>query len=77
VSGVLLVESARRGGVFLKLVDACGLFAVVVNPDIGCVEWPGGVDICPAAMHQAMTGAESEAELHSAADLREDAKRNQ
>jgi len=31
-----------------------------VNPDSGCVAWPGGVDLCPDAMQQAMTGAESE-----------------
>jgi hypothetical protein len=24
------------------------------------VEWPGGFDLCPDAMHQAMTGSESE-----------------
>jgi hypothetical protein len=27
--------------------------AVTVNPDFGCVEWPGGVDLCTDAMHQA------------------------
>jgi hypothetical protein len=32
----------------------------------------GGVDHCPDAMHQAMTPSESEAELHSAAALREE-----
>jgi hypothetical protein len=41
------------------------------------VEWPGGVDLCPDAMLQEMTGSESEAELHSAAALREKAKKNQ
>jgi hypothetical protein len=71
------VDSQRRGGVFLKLLDARVFNAVAVNPDFGCVEWPGGVDLCPDAMHQAMTGSESEAELYSAAALREDAKNNQ
>jgi hypothetical protein len=23
-----------------------------VNPDFGCVEWPGGVDLCPDSMHE-------------------------
>jgi len=41
------------------------------------VEWPGGVDLCPDTMHQAMTGSESEAELLAAAALRENAKRKQ
>ena len=64
------------GGVFLKLLDTRVFNAVAVNPDFGCVEWPGGVDLCPDAMHQAMTASESEAELHSAATLREEAKEN-
>jgi hypothetical protein len=68
-SGVFPVEPERRGGVFLKL-------AVPVNSDFGCVEWPGGVDLCPEAMHQAMTGLESESELHSAAALLEEPKRD-
>jgi hypothetical protein len=66
-----------RGGVLLKLIELPIFNAVTVNPDFGCVEWPGGVDLCPDAMYQAMTGSESEAELPSAAALREDAKRNQ
>ena len=61
-------------GVFLKLLDARVFNAVAANPDFGCVEWPGGVDLCPDAMHQAMTASESEAELHSAAALREEKK---
>jgi hypothetical protein len=52
----------RRGGVFLKLLDARVLNAVSVYPDFGCVEWPGGVDLCPDAMHQAMTGPDTEVE---------------
>ena len=77
VSGIFAVEPERRGGVFLKLLDARIFNAVTVNPDFGCVEWPGGVDLCPDAMHQAMAGSESEVELHSAPALREDAKKNQ
>jgi hypothetical protein len=77
VSGVFPVEPERRGGVFLKLLDACVFNPATVIPDFGCVEWPGGVDLCPDAMHQAMTGSESEPELHSAEALREDANKNQ
>jgi hypothetical protein len=77
VNGVFPVEPARRGGVFLKLLDPRVFNAVTVNPDFGCVEWPGGVDLCPDAMHQAMTGSESEAERYSATALREDATKNQ
>ena len=77
VSGVFPIESERRGSVFFKLLDARLFNAVAVNPDFGCVEWPGGIDLCPDAIHQAMTSSESEAELHSAATLREEPKRNQ
>jgi hypothetical protein len=58
------------------LLDARVFNAVTVNPDFGCVEWPGGVDLCPDAMHQAMTGSASEAELPSAAVLREQGKKS-
>jgi hypothetical protein len=75
VSGIFPVEPERRGGVFLKLLDQKIFNAVTVNPDFGCVEWPGGIDLCPDAMHQTMAGSESEAELPAAAALREDAKR--
>jgi hypothetical protein len=76
LSGIFPVEPERRGGVFLKLLDTRVFNAVTVNPDFGCVEWPGGVDLCPDAMHQAMISSESEADLHPAAALREEPKRN-
>ena len=72
-SGFFDVEPERRGGVFLKLLDAKVFNAVTVNPDFGCVEWPGGVDLCPDAMHQAMV-AESGKERPLAAALHEEAK---
>jgi hypothetical protein len=71
LEGIFPVEPERRGGVFLKLLDTRVFNAVAVNPDFGCVEWPGGVDLCPDAMHQAMTGAA--AELPGPMVLREDA----
>jgi len=74
VSGVFAVEPERRGGVFLKLLDTKIFNAVTVNPDFGCVEWPGGVDLCPDTMHAAMTGAE--VELQPAAALREQGKKS-
>ncbi len=76
VSGIFSVEPERRGGVFLKLLDAGVFNAVTVNPDFGCVEWPGGVDLCPDTMHQAMTGVEVEAELHAPLALREEKKKS-
>ncbi len=77
VSGIFPVEPERRGGVFLKLLDARVFNAVTVNPDFGCVEWPGGVDLCPDAMHREIAGSKSEVEPYSAAVLHEDAKKNQ
>ena len=76
VSGIFPVEPERRGGVFLKLLDAKIFNAVTVNPDFGCVEWPGGVDLCPDMMYRAVTGAVAAAELHSPVALREDAKKH-
>jgi hypothetical protein len=75
LEGIFPVEPERRGGVFLKLLEAKIFNAVSINPDFGCVEWPGGVDLCPDTMHQAMIGARTEAELHSPMALREDAEK--
>jgi hypothetical protein len=71
VSGIFSVAPEQRGGVFLKLLDPSVFNAVTLNPDFGCVEWPGGLDLCPDTMHQVMTGAEAEAELEGV--LRESA----
>ncbi len=60
---------------FLKLLDASVFNAVTVNPDFGCVEWPGGIDLCPDTMHQAMTGSGREAEPHVPMALREEKER--
>jgi hypothetical protein len=75
-SGLFPVESSRRGGVFLKLLDARVFNAVTVNPDFGCVEWPGGIDLCPDAMHQAMFSFKPGEELQSTAVLREGEERS-
>ncbi|MGA9776846.1 MAG: DUF2442 domain-containing protein [Limisphaerales bacterium] len=74
VSGIFAVEPEQRGGVFLKLLDAKIFNAVTVNPDFGCVEWPGGIDLCPDVMHQAIAGSGSEKGRPLAAALHEDAK---
>jgi hypothetical protein len=60
LEGIFHVEPERRGGVFLKLLDARVFNAVAVNPDFGCIEWPGGVDLCPDTMHQALADAPAE-----------------
>jgi hypothetical protein len=74
LEGVYAVDPERRGGVFLKLLDPKTFNAVAVNPDFGCVEWPGGIDFCPDTMHRAMSGVA--AELPSALALREKPNKN-
>lgn len=77
LSGVFPVEPERRGGVFLKLLEAGVFDAVTINPDSGSVEWPGGVDLCPDTMHQAMVGSEADTTFHSAGALRAEPEKNQ
>jgi len=77
LSGIFPVEPERRGGAFLKLLDPNVFNAVTVNPDLGRVEWPGGIDLWPDTMHQAMVGSESETAFLPAAALREEPKKNQ
>ena len=74
LAGIFSVEPEQRGGVFQKLLDAKIFNAVTVNSDFGCVEWPGGIDLAPDAMHLTMSGPESKAEFHSTMALREDGK---
>jgi len=73
LAGIFAVEPERRGGVFLKLLDPSIFDAVTVNPDFGCVEWPGGIDLCPDTMHRAMAGADPQAALESRMALRDKA----
>ena len=54
LEGVYEVEPARRGGVFDQLRDPAVFNEVAINEDFGCVEWPGGVDLCPTSMHEEM-----------------------
>jgi hypothetical protein len=76
VSGIFAVEPHRRGGVFLNLLDTKVFNSVTINPDFGCVEWPGGIDLCPDTMHRTMLGSESENELQPATALHEAARKN-
>ena len=75
LEGIFPVEPERRGGVFLKLLEAKTFNAVTINPDFGCVEWPGGIDLCPDTMYQAMTGSAAEGELSSPLALRDDGEK--
>jgi hypothetical protein len=75
LSGIFPVEPERRGGVFLKLLDVNVFNDVTINTDFGCVEWPGGIDLCPDAMHQAMTGSERTIDPHAELALHEEAEK--
>ncbi len=74
LAGVFAVEPERRGGVFLKLLEPRIFDAVTVNPDFGCVEWPGGIDLCPDTMHQAMAGVTPHATRESSMPLHDRTK---
>jgi len=76
LTGIFAVAPQRRGGVFLKLREPRIFNAAKVNPDFGCVEWPGGIDLCPDTMHQAMVSHEQQAAFDSPLALR-DQGRNQ
>ena len=54
--GIYAVEPEKRGGVFLPLINPSIFNAVTINPEVGCVEWPGGIDLCPTSMHAEMSG---------------------
>jgi hypothetical protein len=63
--------------VFVKLLDACVFNAVTINPDFGCVEWPGGIDLDPDTMHRTIAGVDSGTPLYPAGALREEPKKKQ
>jgi hypothetical protein len=52
LEGIYAVEPEQRGGVFCQVCDPEAFNAVTINDDFGCVEWPGGIDLCPTAMHE-------------------------
>jgi hypothetical protein len=69
LTGIFSVEPERRGGVFLRLLTP-GIFdAVTVNSDFGCVEWPGGIDLCPTTMHDAIASPKFQPVLDAPAAL--------
>jgi hypothetical protein len=63
VEGVFAVEPDRRGGVFERLADPLVFNQVTIDEDFGCVEWPGGVDVCPTAMHEEVVQENAVVEL--------------
>ena len=45
-----------RGGVFAALEDVENFRRVVVDPEIGTITWPNGVDFCPDVLYSRATG---------------------
>ena len=66
LEGCYAVAPERRGGVFMRLLDPAVFDAVTINGDFGCVEWPGGIDLCPTSMHDDIAAAKSAATVAAA-----------
>lgn len=47
---------AGRGGVFAALQDESVFRQVRVDPEIGTIVWPNGVDFCPDVLYSEATG---------------------
>ena len=45
-----------RGGVFSALEDIEFFSQVKVDPEIGTIVWPNGVDFCPDMLYSEVTG---------------------
>lgn len=45
-----------RGGVLVSLEDPEFFARVQVDPEIGTVVWPNGVDFCPTVLHGLIAG---------------------
>jgi hypothetical protein len=45
-----------RGGVFAPLEDVEFFKKVTVDPEIGTLVWPNGVDFCPDVLYSQATG---------------------
>lgn len=45
-----------RGGVFTPLEDVGFFERVQVDPEVGTIVWPNGVDFCPDVLYSLVTG---------------------
>jgi hypothetical protein len=73
-TGVFAVDPQHRGGVFLNLLDISVFNRVTINPEFGCVEWPGGIDLCPDVMYEAVTGRQHSGKSQNELLLRDKSK---
>ncbi len=47
---------AGRGGVFVPLQEIDFFKKVEVDPEVGTIVWPNGVDFCPDVLYSLVTG---------------------
>jgi hypothetical protein len=45
-----------QGGVFKPLEEPDYFKQVIVNPELGTVQWPNGADFCPDVLYSLVTG---------------------
>jgi uncharacterized protein DUF2442 len=57
--GIVDLSSLVGQGVLARWTQP-GVFEQVTVTDVGAVEWPGGVDLCPDSMYLRMTGKKPE-----------------
>lgn len=59
VSGFVDLSSYVGRGVFSAWLES-GVFQKVTITEVGALEWPGGIDLCPDALYMRMTGKKPE-----------------
>ena len=58
-TGIVDLSSFAGRGVFSAWAEP-GVFERVTVTDVGAVEWPGEIDLCPDALYLRMTGKSAE-----------------
>jgi hypothetical protein len=59
VSGTVDLSSIAGRGVFVSWLNA-GFFEKVRITDVGALEWPGELDLCPDSLYLQLTGKKAE-----------------
>ena len=59
ISGAVDLSSFAGRGVFTSWLNA-GFFEKVRITDVGALEWPGNIDLCPDSIYMRLTGKNPE-----------------
>lgn len=59
VAGIVDLSSIAGRGVFASWLNA-GFFDKVRITDVGALEWPGELDLCPDSLYLQLTGKKAE-----------------